>query len=391
MPWAPVDRAVLVGLGALLALAAGIRLALGRSRGSATALADEASPLDVIKVVQLHLGLVVALELAWRLASIPGLFQALTAFAQLRYATLFVLGMVCVLQRRGHGWFAALVAAEIIVSMGGFFAGFRLPLFVAFLVYATRIGTGARGRWFLLAGLGGLILYAGVVWSAIKGDYRDIASGGTGEQAVVIDRGDQFQTLISMWSGANDELLERGAESLARRLAYVDFLAYTLQYVPNTRPHTEGEVWLAALRHVSVPRLVWPAKPELRPDTDFTREFTGLGLYSASRDTSISIGYVGDTYIDFGEPGMYFALGLLGFATGLLYRALLAYVRGAMLLRYGVLVCVFLMLSSFEVSFVKLLGGLLFPWIVAFVGLRFFGDELTRWIQRPAGAAGGPR
>jgi hypothetical protein len=354
---------------------------------TAESIADAQRVLPV-RLVQLHVVIMILVEVLFRVANFGGLFQVLSALSQLRFATLFALGYVVLVQRRGAPWFALLCGFEVLQSLGGFFAGFRLPIYVAFLATATSTGRFDVRRVLAVVGLGAMALYLGIIWQSIKGEYRDVANAGSGEQAVVIDRGEQMSTLLELWQSANEDILIRGSDNLARRLAYVDFLAFTVQFVPDTRPHEEGRVWGGALRHVLIPRLVWPDKPELYADTEFTRDFTGLSLYSANRDTSISIGWVGDAWIDFGLPGVIGISFLLGVLGGLLYRSLCHLNRGLRPLRYGAAVAVLLTMAEFGLSSPKVLGGLLSVYLVGIAGTYYLIEPISVWLTlgrwRPA-------
>jgi hypothetical protein len=384
VPWAPVAQSTTIGLAGLVAIAAGLKLGAGRTLSDLDERARaEASGVRLVQLVQLHLFVLLAVEVLLGLGNLGGLYQVVASLAQLRFATLFVIGFVAITQRKGIAWFALLAGFEIVHSLGGFFAGFRMPVYVAFLAVATTLRRITPARFALSLALAAGALYLGVVWQAIKGEYRDVANQGTGAQVVVLDRTQQFETLVDLWGDANGDLGSRGIEGLAQRLAYVDLLAYAIQFVPNTRPFSGGEVWGGALLHILIPRLFWPEKPDLQSDTEFTRDFTGLALLSARNDTSISIGYVGDAYIDFGQPGMYALLFVLGLCFGALYRALLRLDRGLVLMRFGIAVAIFLVLANFEITAAKLLGGLLTPWLVGYFGSRLFLDEISRWITRP--------
>lgn len=386
MPWVDLEPAVLIGLVSMVVLAVGIRLGAGKVPTELTERAkSEAGGIDVLRLIQLHVAAIIVVEILYRIASFGGLIQAVTALAQMRFATLFAVGYVALVRGRGIGWFAVLCGLEVAQSLGGFFAGFRLPLYVAFLAAATRTRAFDARRVAAACLLAVLALYLAVVWQAIKGEYRSFASEGSGAQVVLVDRGEQVDALLDLWKDTNSDLFERGVDSLARRLAYADFLAFTIQFVPGTRPHEEGAVWGAALKHVLIPRLVWPEKPELYPDTEFTRDFTGLSLYSASRDTSISIGYVGDAYIDFGVPGMFAILFVFGAGLGLMYRAIVTIRRGLVVLRYGIAVTFVLSFADFGLSSAKALGGLLSVFVVAMMVCAFALAPTSRWLteRRP--------
>lgn len=380
MPWANLEQAIVAGMLALAMLSLGMWVGAGRMDGGSAAQAQfDARSIDPLRLVKLHIGLLVGVEgLGWLIRS-GGLHQAVEALGQLRFATLFALGYVALVQRRGIGLFAAVCAFEVLNGLGGFFAAFRVPIYIAFIAVATSTGRLDARRILSVALLGAGALYLGIVWQSIKGDYRDIANEGTGAQVVSLDRGEQIATLLKLWDDVNHDIISRGAEGLARRLSYVDFLAYSMQFVPDARPHQQGAVWGAAIRHVAVPRLVWPDKPELYPDTEFTRDFTGLPLLSARRDTSISIGWVGDAWIDFGWAGVVVFPLLLGLGFGGAYRALLRLPRISAPLRHGVAVASLVGVAEFGMPSTKLLGATVSTFLVGYVAARVALPAVSVW------------
>jgi uncharacterized iron-regulated membrane protein len=62
------------------------------------------------------------------------------------------------------------------------------------------------------------------------------------------------------------------------------------------------------------PRALFPDKPPVPDDSAVTEYYTGI--YILGESTSISIGYVGELYIDFGFFGSILVAGLLGFGVG---------------------------------------------------------------------------
>ena len=118
--------------------------------------------------------------------------------------------------------------------------------------------------------------------------------------------------------------LARGADALVSRVAYVEMLSHVLRRVPDSMPHTEGLLWRDALAHVAMPRILFPDKPRLLSDSELTMRYTGLLLASDAGGTSISMGYVTESYIDFGVPGMFLPVLIVGFVWGAMYRFMMS-------------------------------------------------------------------
>jgi hypothetical protein len=100
-----------------------------------------------------------------------------------------------------------------------------------------------------------------------------------------------------------------------------------------------------------------------------TARYTGRDV--STLGTSISIGYVGDSYIDF---GLYGAIGIpliLGLMYGWMTRQLLILNRTADVAMYlAVVTILFLPLQQFEISSIKLFPGILLQLIVCGAWLR---------------------
>jgi hypothetical protein len=110
--------------------------------------------------------------------------------------------------------------------------------------------------------------------------------------------------------------------------------------------------------------------------------YTGVVVGAAEQGTSIGIGYVGESYIDFGPRGMFLPIALLGMFYGMIFRvfalnsknALIGMAAGAAILVFGA--------YTIETSNVKLVGGNLCA-VIVFGGLYLlFGKVLHRWLTR---------
>ena len=147
-------------------------------------------------------------------------------------------------------------------------------------------------------------------------------------------------------------------------------------------PHENGALWLDAITRPFMPRLFFPSKTAIN-DSERTNYYTGLAVAGAEEGTSISLGYVAESYIDFGaiydgtavRPGVDFG-GLLSqnayfdrprtllgrsLATGTIYGA-----------------------TFLELSITKVFGNLVVTILVSWVILRFFAPLYLPWLRTPA-------
>jgi hypothetical protein len=217
------------------------------------------------------------------------------------------------------------------------------------------------------------MLYLGTLWTAIKREYRSSLSAGSGDQIVVIGKQEQAQELRRLVSDVDRSSFDDAIDNLVVRIAYVDYFAYTIDFVPGIRPHENGRMWEAAIRHVLLPRLLYPDKPGLPDDTVIAERYTGMNL--AQPGTSITIGLPAETYVDFGFPGMLAPALILGILYGFACRVLVT--RPLQPYGYGMIVAIALKHMYLGASAPKTLGSLL---TLAIVGVIMWLQVLPRML-----------
>jgi len=187
--------------------------------------------------------------------------------------------------------------------------------------------------------------------------------------------------LFDMVSELEKEDMGSALQDMADRISYVDFFGRAIVMVPSRIPHEDGELWGGALRHIFMPRLFFPDKPPLRNDSEITNYYTGLMFSGEAEGTSISIGYVAESYIDFGGFWMFAPVLALGYLWGSMYRYFLTRPRSPLIIGYGLSVAVLLSAILFETTNVKLLGGVVTSFLVAFVVQKYFARKLARKLM----------
>ena len=367
-----LETAMYLGLTALLVLTLGLRAGVG---ASATGMGDWlraqalAKPLGFWFRLYL-LSQAVAVLSAAAAGAVPALSQPFLALAQLKWAAYLMLSYVAFLlpANRRLPWQAAFLM-ELGLGLGGYFSDFKTVFFF------TLLALGAVGirltvlRVLLLTLLIGVMLLMAVVWSVVKIEYRDYLSGGEKAQVVTLGYAERFAKLTDMADGLDGRALEKGLDTLLSRISYVDFLANTLGHVPRNVPHTDGALWFDAVVRPFMPRALFPEKSVL-DDSERTNRYSGVQVSGVESGTSISIGYVGEAYIDFGDWLMMIAVWAYGWLLGALFRwlAYASSVRGltGSALATGIAMGGLL----FESSISKVLGGLVVGALVTWLLLR---------------------
>jgi hypothetical protein len=366
----------LLGLGLF---AIGLRLGAGPTDTECGSIARKfARKQQLPRVFQLYICASVASACAMAVAVvIPGLSQPIGAFANLKWAFFFIMGYVSML-RGGVAMrlFAIAFCVEFMLGLGGYFSEFKTVFFITIL---ATVAAGARPSPRAMVGialLGVLVIGLGVIWTAIKGDYRNFVSGEQATQSVTVDYTSQLSKIIELTSEIDHEKLTAASDVMLQRVTYIEFFASVLDYVPQYVPHEGGAIMIDALMRPFMPRIIFADKSVI-DDSERTNKYTGLEVAGADRGTSISLGWIAETYIDFGEYGMMLAILFLGYFYGTIYRWLLRWSLARGLLGMGLATAVLLPAVALESSMTKVIGGvavsLLVTWLLVAYGLpRFF-------------------
>ena len=332
-------------------------------------------------------------SLAWRSG---GLEQVLLVFAEIKWAAFVLLTMAtfAVPGRKKAIW-TAIFVIQFALSIGGFFSSFK-DVFLYSLIGLAASNVRLKARVILPgAVLAVVLLFLGIVWTAIKGEYRAFVNGGTGQQVVLVGYSGRVAELGHLVSGLDAHALADGADGLIQRLMYFNYFGVVLDRVPNALPYAGGQLWGDAVLRSFTPRLLFPDKSAVN-DSTLTNHYTGLGVASYQQGTSISMGYMAEAYIDFGPILMFVPIAMLGLFLGYFYRWLIVRPGAEAVLGAALAPFALMPASDLGTSVLKLVPALILSiipcWAVLKVlGTRLFGLRRIRRAYpgiRPVGPAG---
>lgn len=311
---------------------------------------------------------------------IPGLRQVFLAVSNLKWAFFWVFTYATFSQAsapRRLWWIVFFV--ELFLSFGGFFSDFKTILIVTLLAV---VPAGVRLRPARLVGLVGLIvitLYLGVIWTAVKGEYRAFLNKGENAQVVLVGFGEKYSYLKNAITSLDSTAMGLAFDSMIERISYVGFFAHVLNEVPARMPHEYGAVWGDAVLRPFMPRIIFSGKSAIN-DSDFTSKYTGQNVIGEEdQATSVSIGYIGESYIDFGAYLMMIPIFMLGLLYGKFYKWMCNYRSVQGVIGMGLATSVLLPASLMETSITKLIGGLVASALVAWVFARWGTHYLRRF------------
>lgn len=376
------DLATLLSLIGLLMLTAGMRLGAGRWRAGpgnmARALALRHTPK---KWFRWYAASFAVSALATILAStVPGLAQPLLVIAHLKWAFFFMLTYAAFARPAGAKklWLIAF-CVEFMMGMGGFFSTFKTVIIFS-LLGIMAAGSRFTARRVLTVGvLVAFTLVLAAFWTAVKTDYRSYVNGGKAAQVVEVGYIDSLRKLVELSRNLDSETLLLATGLFLNRFSYVEYFGATLLHVPTQVSHTNGELWLDAMTRPFMPRLFFPDKA-LIIDSDRTTKYSGITVSGFDEGTSISIGYMGESYIDFGMAGMMLVIFAFGLSLGRVYRWLVNGVRSRGLLGISLAAAILIQTSLLESSITSLFGGFVATLLVAWLFLHLIAPRYLGWM-----------
>ena len=365
-------KAYWASLFGLVVISVAVRITMtGMKLPNVKKIKSQAMQLSSLRLFVLYSGYVASLTLFAKFLPYS-MGTILVAIDDLRYALVFVVTYVVFTRRSGWNYFIAMVVVEIVMGLSGFFADFKTVFFVVLITLVT-LNYRIKPKMFLvIVAFSLLAFYLGVMWTVVKNEYRSYINAGTGAHAAIVGYKDRLRFMKDMFLNVEQEDFSKGVDHLIRRVEYINYIAYTMKNVPQAIPHENGKLWGNAILHLFMPRILFPDKKALESDTILTMKYTGLTsmVGTGMRTTSISIGYFGDAYIDFGIPGMYVILVIFGFCIGGVYRFFISSSKN-ILFGYGIAVAVLLSASSFGHVVTKIVGGVVMGFIVGSIALKF--------------------
>jgi hypothetical protein len=312
----------------------------------------------------------------------PSITQFILPISSLKWFVTFLIGWAGLRQDNFKPLMYIVLATEVIFGFTGFFSGFK-TIFFLFIVLASgnikRLKDVLQPTYLFLFVA---VLILTIYWQSVKSDYRNYVNLGTNTQSVQVSVIDIISFHFNNINDFNLESFNDGLDSGLKRLGYLDFFAHSIRQVPTNIPHQNGRLWFEVIRHILTPRFLFPDKPPIN-DSDRTNEFTRLGVAGADRGTSISIGYMGESYIDFGFPLMIFPIFILGYFWGRSYRTLINISTYPLLgLAAGTIFLLSFGLSTGG-SNLKIVGGAVSTLILYSLILKFFDKRLWQCLAIP--------
>lgn len=318
--------------------------------------------------------------------SFGGLSQLGVGIIWLKWAFLTILIIHTLLFPSNQKYVYIVLLIEVVMSFTGFWSSFKDYLFIAGAAFLTFSATINPRRVFALT-LGGIAaFFLMVMWTVVKGEYRQYLTGGKRSQIVEQQSSlANLQKLSDLFGqyfnrGNFSENFSNGVDALAQRINYTEYFAMSVAHVPAILPFEGGALLEAGFEHVFKPRLFFPNKKTI-DDSEMTSKYTGRKFAGEEQGTSFSLGLVAERYIDYGPLYMFIPIFLFGLLIGLIYKYILTHSLNKV---WGVcfVAPLFFFIPSLGLATTKFLGWLFTYLIVWFLFNKFLLKRVDSYLRK---------
>jgi hypothetical protein len=243
---------------------------------------------------------------AAQLLRVPGIGSIISFTYYLKYA-----GAMCYLFAPSTFHYALLV----LVYLGLAQNALSNSIFIDFFMWSTHLFSTVSLRYNLSLKVRSTFIVMAmpllVIIQSVKHEYREATWSGKRESGVGL-----FTELAGKEKDNGPFAKSDGVTSTVGRLNQGWHLAKVLRWVPKRKGFSNGEDMLGDIEGSILPRVFFPNKKVIGSQDKFY-EYTGHKLIG---NTSMTIGILGDFYINFGRSGSFVGLFIFGaFVSRLLY------------------------------------------------------------------------
>lgn len=272
----------------------------------------------------LYIAYSIAFTILSPLKDITIIIQLFVYLELIKFSILFIaLNYVRIGKPNDENIFYIFLIIEIIISFTGYFADFKDYFYILLLVQLYRLFTDRKVyKAIKLFPIVILLLYLGVIWSSIKTEYRTyLTEEGAELNTQITKTGNSLGKLLELANNLNEKTFDDGLDKLINRISYVEYFGEVIDNVPLNVPHTNGRNLIESITFAFQPRILFPDKA-ITNDSERTAKYVGRFISGTESNTSISLGYMADGYIDFGFNYFWFTPLLIGIIIGTSYLLL---------------------------------------------------------------------
>jgi len=371
-------------LAGLVALAVAFRLVLGNLPRPTQEEEDAHLSWRPRDLLMLYAGtLVLAVICGFGARYLSSLGQPFEAMGRLKVVAEFLLFTTVLATRRDYKFMTAAALIEIGIGFTGLLSDFR-----GVFIYLAMAAIAARIRLSAMAIVGGIAWFAllvalGLFWTAVKVDYRQFATEGEETQNLSVPLGDRMAYLGNLAMNPGEIDWGLASYGMLSRFAYIDIFGTVITVQDATRNPPTMRQWTEALEHVFKPRFIFPDKAPLSDSETYARLIGADPAKTVRGDTSISVGYFGENYVDLGFPGMLVGMFVLGLMISGVIRYFMQVRTLPLMVRQGIALAFIYHVcgSGIEISLPKLFGSIIMFFLVYLLLVKFVLPIALQWLN----------
>jgi len=332
-----------------------------------------------LKLLGIYVALILFLPTLQSLATATGAFrQPIYKLLEIKWAMLFILFSSAFLLRINVWLFGTVLLFEILMSFTGYFSNFKEIILMVVISYLTYFYRLSLKQYFWITVVGFIMVATSIIWQYTKTDYRNFLSNESSEQRSDVGRVDAISKFKDLIVDFEDSNIDAATQQLLDRVSYINFFSAAISHVPAQVKHENGRLYADALTRSFTPRFLFPNKSMI-DDSEITTKYTVIKVLGIESGTSISIGYITETYIDFGYPLMFLAIFLLGVFIGIVYRFLMSIAINKVW-AYAYLLPFTLSVYSFETALAKFIPAIFFYVIIVYLFNRYMVVRINQYL-----------
>ncbi|MFZ4059282.1 MAG: hypothetical protein ACOYKE_14160, partial [Ferruginibacter sp.] len=144
---------------------------------------------------------------------------------------------------------------------------------------------------------------------------------GERTQQITAERSGALDFLSTLFSNAKIVGNEKLVYATVDRICYIEFFSQSTDKVPAYVDHEAGKLWKNNILHILMPRIFFPGKKSI-DDSEMVNKYCTQRV-SQKKGATFSLGFMAESYIDFGWIYMFIPIFLLGLVIGLIYKLII--------------------------------------------------------------------
>lgn len=299
---------------------------------------------------------------------LPGLSQLFSGLLQIKLGFLFLIIFFAFKTRENLLIVFFIIIAEVVLSLFSYFSSFKDIIITAAVIIALFPNRLTAKETALAVIFGCGFMYSIFIWQSVKGDYRKFLNAGQQSQSIVVSQEDALKKLQELSENSNklnkDDVLYQTVD----RISYIEFFSQATENVPRKIPYENGKLWLNNIIHIFTPRILFPEKGVI-DDSKMVNKYATRRVATAKQGTSFSLGFMAESYIDFGPYLMFIPIFFVGWLLGFIYKTIILqsinYLWG-----FTLTASLWINVNCSETAGTKILGWILMYYI-AFLFFRY--------------------